>query len=72
MKRKARQASRLRRKAEQHAQSPSQAFLDEVTAATSGCESSAEFSDLVGRWTPDPAFDAIIASQRQIDLEKWN
>jgi len=23
---------------------------------------------LVGRWTPDPAFDAIIASQRQIDL----
>jgi hypothetical protein len=31
----------------------------------------ADFSDLVGRWTPDPAFDEITAAQRQIDLDKW-
>jgi hypothetical protein len=31
----------------------------------------ADFSDLVGRWTPDPAFDEILAAQRQIDPEKW-
>jgi hypothetical protein len=32
----------------------------------------ADFSDLVGRWTPDPAFNEVIASQRQADWEKWN
>jgi hypothetical protein len=31
----------------------------------------ADFSELVGKWQPDPAFDEIIASQRQIDPEKW-
>ncbi len=28
-------------------------------------------SNLVGQWTPDPAFDEIIAAQRQIDWDKW-
>jgi hypothetical protein len=32
----------------------------------------ADFSDLVGKWTPDPAYDEIIAFQRRIDAEKWN
>jgi hypothetical protein len=31
----------------------------------------ADFSDLVGQWTADPAFDEIIAAQRQIDWDKW-
>ena len=31
----------------------------------------ADFSDLVGKWKTDPAFDEIIASQRQIDPDKW-
>jgi hypothetical protein len=30
-----------------------------------------DFSDLVGRWTPDPAFDEILAAQRQIDPDTW-
>ena len=61
----------LRRKAAQRAQSLNQVILDELAAATGGRKPKADFSDLVGRWTPDPAFDEIIASQRQIDLEKW-
>jgi hypothetical protein len=31
----------------------------------------ASFSDLVGCWEDDPAFDEIIASQRMIDSAKW-
>jgi hypothetical protein len=31
----------------------------------------ADFDDLIGKWTPDPAFDEIIATQRQIDPDKW-
>jgi hypothetical protein len=31
----------------------------------------ADFSDLAGQWRPDPEFDEIIASQRQIDWDKW-
>ena len=30
-----------------------------------------DFSDLVGKWVPDPEFDQVIASQRQIDADKW-
>jgi hypothetical protein len=48
-----------------------QVILDELAAVTGGRKPKADFSDLVGRWTPDPAFDEIIASQRKIDLEKW-
>jgi hypothetical protein len=45
--------------------------LDELIEATIGRKPRANFSDLVGRWTPDPAFDEIMAAQRQIDWEKW-
>lgn len=31
----------------------------------------ADFSDLVGKWVPDPAFDDVIASQRKIDATNW-
>lgn len=61
----------LRRKALQCKQSLNQVILDELTAATVGHKKRADFSDLVGRWTPDPAFDDILAAQRQIDPEKW-
>jgi hypothetical protein len=30
-----------------------------------------DFSVLVGQWTRDPAFDEVIAAQRQIDWDKW-
>ena len=61
----------LRRKAAQRKQSLNQVIVDELTAATCGARKRADFHDLVGKWTPDPAFDDIIASQRQIDPEKW-
>jgi hypothetical protein len=30
-----------------------------------------DFSDLVGTWTPYPAFDEVLAAQRQIDSDEW-
>jgi hypothetical protein len=38
-----------------------------LTRATVGRLRKTDFSDLVGRWTPDAGFDEIVASQRQID-----
>ncbi|MGA2588376.1 MAG: hypothetical protein ABSH32_00535 [Bryobacteraceae bacterium] len=61
----------LRLKAAQRKQSLNQVIVDELTRATIGCQRTADFSDLVGRWTPDPGFDEIIAAQRQIDPDKW-
>ena len=31
----------------------------------------ADFTDLAGKWEPDPGFDDIVPAQRQIDAEKW-
>jgi len=61
----------LRKKAAHLKLSLNQLVIDELTRATIGRARRADFSDLVGRWTPDPAFDEIIASQRQIDWDKW-
>ncbi len=61
----------LRQKAYNRKQSLNQVIVDELTAATVGSRKRADFSDLVGQWTPDPAFDEIVAGQRQIDLDKW-
>ena len=61
----------LRQKAAKRRQSLNQAIVEELVKATIGRQKKADFSDLVGRWTPDPAFDEIIASQRQIDWDKW-
>ena len=61
----------LRKKAGQRKLSLNQIVVDELTVATIGRRQRADFSDLVGRWTADPGFDEIIASQRRIDPEKW-
>jgi hypothetical protein len=61
----------LRKKAARRKQSLNQVILDELSAATLGKAKKADFSDLVGQWTPDPQFDEIIESQRRIDREKW-
>ena len=61
----------LRRKAAQQKLSLNQLIVDELTLATIGRGRRADFSDLVGRWTPDPAFDEILGAQRQIDWDKW-
>jgi len=61
----------LRNKAAQLKQSLNQLVIDELTRATIGRTRKADFSELVGQWTPDPAFDEVIASQRQVDWDKW-
>jgi hypothetical protein len=61
----------LRKKAAQLKLSLNQLVVDELTRATIGHSRKADFSGLVGQWTPDPAFDEIIAAQRQIDWDKW-
>lgn len=61
----------LRRKAKQAKKSLNRLIVDELTSAMVGREKKVDYSNLVGRWTNDPGFDEIIASQRQIDPEKW-
>lgn len=61
----------LRQRAARRKQSLNRVILDELTVATAGRRQRADFSDLAGRWTPDPAFDETLAAQRQIDWEKW-
>jgi len=61
----------LRKKAAQRKQSLNQVILDELTAAVGGQKRRADFSDLVGKWVSDPAFDEILGAQRQIDWAKW-
>jgi hypothetical protein len=61
----------LRRKATRRKQSLNQVIVDELTRATVGGARKADFFDLVGRWTPDSAFDETLAAQRQIDWDRW-
>lgn len=61
----------LRQKARQRQQSLNRVVLDELTRAVIGRPIKADFSDLVGKWTPDPAFDEILAAQRRINPDKW-
>ena len=61
----------LRVKAAQRKQSLNHVVLDELTRALIGKPLKADFSDLVGKWVPDPGFDEVIASQRQVDADKW-
>jgi hypothetical protein len=59
----------LRKKAARRKQSLNQVIVDELATAAHGRR--ADFSDLAGPWTPDPAFDDILAAQRKIDAKKW-
>ncbi|HTF69547.1 MAG TPA: hypothetical protein VK638_43400 [Edaphobacter sp.] len=61
----------LRRKAAQCKQSLNQVILDELAIATLGRVERANFTDLVGQWTADAAFDEILRAQRQVDRGKW-
>ncbi len=61
----------LRQKAARRKQSLNQVILEELTTAAIGGRRRADFSDVVGRWIPDSAFDEILASQRRIDRDKW-
>ena len=57
--------AQLRQMAGQRKQSLNQVIVDELVRATVGRKRRADFSDLVGQWIPDPAFDEILAAQRQ-------
>ena len=59
----------LRQRATRRKQSLNQVVVDELTTAAQGRK--ADFSDLVGQWTPDRRFDDIMAAQRRIDMGKW-
>jgi hypothetical protein len=61
----------LRKKVARTKKSLNQVILEELTAATTGNRRRVDFSDVTGKWTPDPAFDEILAGQRQIDWDKW-
>ena len=61
----------LRRKAAQRKQSLNRLIVDELTQAASGGKVRADFSDVMGRWTANAAFDEIMAAQRQIDSDQW-
>jgi hypothetical protein len=61
----------LRRKAVRRRLSLNRIIVEELTAGTTGPRKRADFHDVAGRWTPDPAFDEIIAAQRRIDPAKW-
>jgi plasmid stability protein len=61
----------LRARAAERKQSLNRVVLDELTRALVGKPVRADFSDLVGKWSPDSAFDEVTASQRQIDPDKW-
>jgi len=61
----------LRQKAARRKLSLNQIILEELTQATIGGGRKADFSDVTGGWIPDPAFDEIVAAQRQIDWDRW-
>ena len=61
----------LRRRAAQRKLSLNQIIVEELTAGAVGERKRGNFHDVAGHWTPDPAFDEIIGSQRQIDPDKW-
>jgi len=61
----------LRRKAKLRKQSLNRLILDQLSESTTGAQRHEDFSDLVGQWVADAAFDRVIAAQRQVDWEKW-
>jgi len=61
----------LRRKAATRKVSLNQVIVEELSEAAIGTRKRADFSDLVGKWTPDAAFDEILAAGRKIDPNKW-
>jgi hypothetical protein len=62
----------LRQRAALQKRSLNQVIIEELTEATIGVRRKTDLWDVTGRWIPDPAFDEIMASQRQIDWDKWN
>lgn len=61
----------LKERAKNRKVSINQLVVEELTKATIGEVRFGDFSDLVGRWKPDPQFDEAIESQRQVNPDDW-
>ena len=61
----------LRSKAARRKLSLNQVIIEELSAVTTGLRKRADFHGIAGQWTLDTDFHDIIASQRQIDPDKW-
>jgi len=61
----------LRERASRRHVSLNRLVVDELTRMTIGHSEKADFSDLVGKWAPDPTFDKIVKAQRRIDRSEW-
>jgi hypothetical protein len=61
----------LRRKAAKRKVSLNQIIVEELSRVAMGARKRADFSDLVGKWIPDAAFDEILGAARRIDRDKW-
>jgi len=62
---------KLRKKADSRQIILNARIVEESTLGTAVGRKKIDLSDVVGKWKPDPEFEAAIASQRQIDREKW-
>lgn len=61
----------LRERAKASNRSINQVIIEELTKATIGRKQVADFTDLVGQWHPDEAFDKALAQQREINPDDW-
>ena len=61
----------LRARAKASKISINQVIIDELTKATIGSIQVADFTDVVGKWQPDEAFDRVLAQQREIHPDDW-
>jgi len=61
----------LRERAKQSGLSINRVIVDVLIEAMPGEKRYADFSQLVGCWEPDEAFDEALAMQRQINPEDW-
>jgi hypothetical protein len=61
----------LRQRAARQKQSLNRVIVEVLTEATTGLSRKIDLSDVTGGWTPDPAFDEILSSQRQVNRNRW-
>ncbi len=61
----------LRERAKSRKISINRLIVEELTKATIGPRKHAEFTDLVGKWEQDEAFDSVLEGLRRVDAEDW-
>lgn len=61
----------LRETARRRKISINQLIIEKLSDATVGEKPYTDFSDLVGQWVPDAAFDEILQDVRVVNLDDW-